>query len=663
MSTINTLFNGNLSYINNIALGQFNDILNLESSMKSSLKSPLISSALLSLLITFLSACGGGSKEPGVVIPPLPENYEISFVGPSNNSALVGESVGIVLQSPETTISDIQWSQTSGSSLNYLGANRKVIGFDILEAGNYAFNVQFKDSEGGARSADYSFAATISGQVYVNARLDHEANSRSKMSLVGSVSFPGSLSTVSWTQIAGPTADIESTNELSIYFTAPEVQSDTLLQFQVSASDNQGNEGSDIINILLEPETVNPNSFFNSGRFADYTLADVYAYKPASTYAAKLEECIYSNTTTDYCNLASLPFLGSVDSTPSVAQIMDRVLVSHDWMGARFQTFLEQVDVSDDIKNLLGATRSIVISYDIRPSFFWSGTGAIYINAAYFWVTVQERDTLDIAPDFRSDFSKDLQFRDPWRISKDNVFAYYTPSQSSRLDRTLDEYKYSVLRVFYHELAHANDFFPPRAWSSTNGSDFPFTYSNNNDADSVQLSISYPLNSQEMYSLGDVMFQGNTASQTQINYTPDDVSQFFFPNQATNTYNYSTKAEDYAMLTEEYLMGYRYGILYDQGITGLAPDYVISQAERGRIGHDRITPRAEFVINNILPNIDVNVASATLAAPIILPAGVNWRDTVEPPTKMKNLIYKTDFEQPILLGQDLHSNNMPSFNH
>jgi len=605
-------------------------------------------------LLIMLTACG--SSDGVIEDPPPPENYEISIIGPTNDAALVGESVGLVLDAPESNISGISWQQTSGPTVAFLGANRKVIGFDVPESGSYTFAVSFLDSAGGNRSADYSFTATSESPVLINARLDHEANSKAKMSLYAYDNFPGSITQVTWSQVSGPTAVLDVTDEMALFFTAPEVNLDTLLQFEVTATDDQGNSDSDIVNILLEVEIIDPDSHFTSGRFEDNSLADVYSYRANSPYADELEECIYSNSTETYCDLGKLPFIGSQNPTPTVSQIMDRVLVSHDWMGQRFQTFLEQVDQSNDIKNLLGATTSIVISYDIKPSFFWSGTGAIYIDGRYFWVTPEERDTLNGTPDFRSDFDRDLQVRDPWRIVKDNDYAFSNPSIESRLVRTTEESQYFTLRLLYHELAHANDFFPPRAWSSATSGQYPWTYSEANEPDSTGLSTTHPLVSDEMYALGDVMFQGVTATQTQMDYTPAEVSDFFFPYEATNTYNYSTIREDYAMLAEEYLMGYRHGVVYDQGITGLAPEYIISTAERGRVGHDRIKPRAEYVISRILPSIDLQEASASLATPIVLESGVSWWDALVAPGTA-NIQQKSNSKRlrpPLLFSKDFH---------
>ncbi len=596
----------------------------------------------IALLSLFIFACSNNSK--------------IEIVGIENNKVSVGESVGLVLLSNNADISQIKWTQIEGESVEFLGADRKVIGFDVITEGSYSFQVEYLESGSNLKSQSYSFDATTDSPVFVNARLDHVANSQAKMSLRAYQKMPGTVTSVNWTQIDGPTAIITDNTQLNINFTAPSVPIDTLLTFKVEVIDDVGNIASDVVNVLLEETFIDDDSFFNSGRFEEISLADVHPYKNDSIYFNELNECIYSNTSTELCKLGKLPFVGTLNSAPTTSEIMERVLVSHDWMGKRFQDYLEQVDTSNDIKNLLGATTSIVISYDIRPSFFWSGTGAIYLSASYFWVTPQERDTIDTTQDFRSDFSKDLLFADPWRVTKDNDYAYSTPSIELRESRILEQSMHNLSRVLYHELAHANDFFPPRAWANANNDNFAWTYASTNQPDSTALASSLPLVSQEMYDLGNVMFQGETATQTQTTYTPEQVAEYFFPFEATNTYNYSTLREDYAMLAEEYLMTYRFGVRYDQGITGLAPDYIISTAERGRVGHDRTKSRAEYVVNNILPSVNLADASAQIPTPSTLTSGISWWDALVLPSAQKSLLNKKDFNRnprpKILLGID-----------
>jgi len=591
-----------------------------------------VNSIFISLLLIFQIACGGGSDDSGIGQP-----YNITISGPSDDTALVGESIGLVLLAPETDITNINWSQTAGTTVTFLAGKTKVIGFDVPEVGDYAFNVSFTDSSGNARSESYTFTATRESEVYINARLDHEVNAQGKVSINVYQNFPGTITDYTWTQITGPSVTLDNSNNAAIYFTAPAITgSDTLLQFTVEATDNLGNQGTDIVSVLVENELIDPDRFLSSGRFEDISFADVYPYQPNGQYASVLKQCVYSNTMKDYCNFETLPNLGRNNPSISIDEVMDRVLVSHDWMGERFRNFLEQVDIHGDIRNLLGATTSIVISFDVKPSFYWAGTGAIHIDPKYFWVTPEERDTVGQTPDFRSNYDEDLQFQDPWRVVKDNDYAYLYTTLSDRLPRPLEESQYYVLRVFYHELAHANDYLPPRVWNNSSTSDFVWTHWDNNGSDSNGLSANYPLSSDDMFGLASVMFHGETASSAQQSYSPQDVANFFSPDDGVVTYNYSSIAEDYAMLAETFFMSYRFDVYYDVGMTGLAPDYNITWAERGRVGHERMKPRVEYVISSLMPSLDIQAGLAELPAPILLQTGVNWIDSLVPPTQ-KNL--------------------------
>jgi hypothetical protein len=73
-----------------------------------------------------------------------------------------------------------------------------------------------------------------------------------------------------------------------------------------------------------------------------------------------------------------------------------------------------------------------VIGAHVRPSFYYALTGAIYLDADNFWRTADERDVIDEAPDFRSDFDRDLQYSGLWRYVANNR-AFSCPSATSRI--------------------------------------------------------------------------------------------------------------------------------------------------------------------------------------------------------------------------------------
>ena len=117
---------------------------------------------------------------------------------------------------------------------------------------------------------------------------------------------------------------------------------------------------------------------------------------------------------------------------------MDRVLVSHDWLGRNFETFLRTQDTQGDFRRMLMSTTAIVLGTHVRPSFYFAGTGAIYLDADNLWLTPSERDTVSEVPDFRSDFDRDLQYSGVWRYVQNNqsIFVFFDPR--SRVNRDAD---------------------------------------------------------------------------------------------------------------------------------------------------------------------------------------------------------------------------------
>ncbi len=148
---------------------------------------------------------------------------------------------------------------------------------------------------------------------------------------------------------------------------------------------------------------------------------------------------------------------------------MNRVLVSHDWMGRNFEAFLDQMDTHGDFATLLQSVTAVVISYDVRPSFYWVVTGAIYLDPEDLWLTATERDSINEAPDYRAGFGNELQFLIPWRYVKDNDYASVYRDRSQRSNRPISELTTDLSSLLYHELAHANDFFPRSVHQSLEG--------------------------------------------------------------------------------------------------------------------------------------------------------------------------------------------------
>lgn len=602
------------------------------------------------LSATMLAGCGGGGGGSTTAAPTPPSTPSNPAPPPSSSAPLVDRLALVTPEQVETNqsisliamvesgaeITQSTWTQTTGPAVTFLADNSQVIGFDVSEAGEYTFSYQGTDSNGTTAQQEVNFSVQ-QGSNAANAmvRLDHAVTETGKVSFRVDSSDPNNaIASVAWTQIAGPTLTSSqlTAQENFLFFDAPDVNQDQLIEFQAAVTFANGNQDTDSAFVLVKNTEVNNGGFFPdaAGRIVS---EDVYAYRPQSQYANVLVDCVYNNQIDTSCSFGALPLIGQAGVTvPSVDAIMQRVVVSHDWMAERFREYLTNSPVSEDIRQLLNAVTAIVISVDVRPSFYWAATGAIYLDADNFWVTPEERDTLNDVPDFRSAFGGDLQFIMPWRYAQDGV-NYLNRNSYSRVlreTRTQEDVQADITWLLFHELAHANDFFNPAIHQSLPNNSSPLLWANDNPTSSDELVQSLPLASNELSSLAQVSFAGETANATQRNYDAADIENFFRPDGAAIYYGFFTRREDYATIFERFMMAHRLGVDADVAVisTENNPNFLVQWGQRNRINETQVKARTQFVVNSIYPSLNVEAALNNLPAPQNMVRGVSWFDNL-----------------------------------
>ena len=551
---------------------------------------------------------------------------DVEKINTVNKETMVNQSVNFFLYFPNKVITDIKWTQTSGPVTVFLANTSKVIAFTPSIAGEYQFEVSFNNN---GESQQLSHFLTVLDEVSViNARLDHAVLEQNNVSLRAKITDDIAIDSISWEQLSEEKVTFIE-NGLSVNFEAPSVDKDTLLTFEVKGTAN-GILVSDTVTILVEDsDLIKNNAYFKDRK------ASTFPYDNTGPYAQDIVNCVYSNQLTSSCPLQKLPLIAHQSLTPTVEDIMSRVVVSHQWMGDRFRDFLLHNDNNNDFKNLLRATTAIVISYDVRPSFYWAATGAIYLDPKNFWLSPDERDTINESADYRASFGRELQFTMPWRYIKDNDYATDYPSETIRITRNENDGLYRLASLLYHELAHANDFFPKTEWFIHDQSSRVLDAALSTNFESDNLAIAYPLFGDEIYALAQVSFSGETATSFQKSYLPSDIKDFFKIEVANDYYNYSSPREDYAMLFEELMMQTRYQVLRDTAVTNLPSgentsirDYIVAWGQRGRIGETKIKDRVEFVTKRILPEFESAMIIANLPPPIAMIEGDDWLDNL-----------------------------------
>ncbi|MGZ8255061.1 MAG: hypothetical protein ACXWVT_09430, partial [Burkholderiaceae bacterium] len=515
------------------------------------------------VVVGILAGCGGddgGAPAPSPV-PPASAGPSPTCRGTDTYSAVadtgvvVGKAAGAVLAGCVGPVTNVQWTQTGGPGVALLSAKSQAISFEPASPGTYTFSVSFTDASGASRTLGVTTTALAAASPSaVLARVDQAVRKGGKVSLRA---WPAAATgeTITWTQTAGPLVTLDTTDPNRVLFTAPDVAQDTTLVFRVTRRLAAGTTDTDDVMVLVENHAQAPAGA-DQYAFSDMHVSRTYGYRPAGPYASVLVPCTfdanlqYFGAGTNACSMATLPFLHQTTNgaVPTVSQIMDRVVVSHDWMGQVFEEFLT-TQASDDLKRLFNGVTAIVIGAHVRPSFYYAATGAIYLDADNFWLTAEQRDVIDETPDFRSDFDRDLIYSTAWRYTSttngitQSIFVSFPPT--SRIARDQSYLLAEAGWLMYHELAHASDFLPPSQRSALAASQgltvwgFIGPRFSQGILPSDQLNATSPLLSQEMFGLADVKYRGVPATDLQKTYTPAVVAGFFAPDRATDDYSYT----------------------------------------------------------------------------------------------------------------------------
>lgn len=333
-----------------------------------------------------------------------------------------------------------------------------------------------------------------------------------------------------------------------------------------------------------------------------------------SAYADVLVGCVLAETDSESCTLTTLPLLGQEKANPSIDDVLARTVISHSWMGVRFRQVLQTMP--NDILSLMKGVTAIVIASDIRPSFYFWGTGAIYIDPAHLWLTNNEKATISKDPDFRADFGIDMSFVSLYRYVTGTQYAWDYFDLEGNDTRTLSDIEGQFAAMLFHELAHANDAFPPpelahldRAMSLVDA-----FHSLADRGISEQLAAHQPLNSQMWIDLAEVLYLGATATPTQRGLTAAQVGLELESDGANDDYAYVDSWEDLAMLVEEVMMHYHYGIDREIAYTNMPTGedarycdfYVVGWGVRNRISDPLVRSRMEFGLQLVLDKADVS---------------------------------------------------------
>ena len=360
-------------------------------------------------------------------------------------------------------------------------------------------------------------------------------------------------------------------------------------------------------------------------------IGNVKPYYSKADYAESMSTCVYKLKDEDSCKISELPLIGMNHETVDVDAIMDRTLVSHDFLGLRFEQVLRKLD--PEILQLFGSVSAVVISDKVKPSFFYGGTGAIYLSGSYFWTNYEEWELMNRKKDFREGSGLPFQFDYTSDYMK-NGLSFRERAEENY--QSIDEIKLKLARLLFHELAHANDYFPSKFYKNLD-KDFDKTYY----ATTVERYEKNALVSLKMQTkprsiilerVGQVLFQSEKANSNDSELTADLIIEEFKNDVTNDFYAYSTHAEDLAMLTEESLMYHYFDysrffmIMKYPSSYFVVPEnfeYKTAWGEIGRVSRPGIKERSEFVLKEMLGDDHASQIMVKLGqlAPTAIPVG------------------------------------------
>ena len=140
-------------------------------------------------------------------------------------------------------------------------------GWEIANGLNPIFNDANDDSDLDARNNLQEYLdnsnptlADINQAPVVSAGQNQTVDELEAVSLQGSAVDGGTITTLEWSQVAGPLIGLELAESLNSSFIAPEVDQSTELTFALTATDNSGAIGSSQVTIVVNPVNANPHA-------------------------------------------------------------------------------------------------------------------------------------------------------------------------------------------------------------------------------------------------------------------------------------------------------------------------------------------------------------------------------------------------------------------
>ena len=206
----------------------------------------------------------GLSAEGQLSVTVLPVN-EAPYVNAGSDQR-VDEGATVLLEGvvddADGAVADWSWSVLEGEGFELIEGEEFVAQFEAPSVESdlsVVLALQVTDDEGAVVSDQVHIlvsplqgAGSSNSPPVVDAGTDQQVDEGDLVALSASASdADGTIASLSWSQLSGPLVELLTETSLSTDFSAPEVLSETLLSFEVVATDSSGSSSSDRVDVLV----------------------------------------------------------------------------------------------------------------------------------------------------------------------------------------------------------------------------------------------------------------------------------------------------------------------------------------------------------------------------------------------------------------------------
>ena len=360
------------------------------------------------------------------------------------------------------------------------------------------------------------------------------------------------------------------------------------------------------------------------------------------SYSDEVLNCSRLFLSNDSCSVTSIKPIGAeVTDDVTIDDIKKRLVVSHSWMANSFIAALKVIN-DQDLLNLFKALNTIVISYEVRPSFYHPATASMYIDPRFLWRNTSEWETIYQQDDYRREYQSEFitdsaqRYVDP-SSKEDVVWSNFYSESQGYTKRTSAKIAPGLYGLLVHELAHANDFLTADVIASiTDQGKIFHHYIEPADGNYINndLHAAYPLTSELLHEAATISYNGQQMTdraRTMDGYTAGNE---FDKDGAAKFYAYSNTPEDVATLFETYMMYKKYGAVSDVAFlrvptteTYTCNDWKVEWGQRNRLADQNVKDRAILVASRLLGKEVTADLTSLSSAPIDMETDIGWCDS------------------------------------